>query len=109
MSNTDYYFSEGERNPYYYEEHVLLEMLRNDDIFEVYEAMGAIGKRKLRSALEPLKYISLYSDDIGLQETAVRTIRRIGGKKALDILRFLKTTELKSLVENIIQYGADYE
>jgi HEAT repeat protein len=108
VSRADYYFREGERDPYCYEEAILLEMLKSDDIFEVYEAMEAIGKRKLKSALESLKYIALYNDDLGLQEIAIRTIRRIGGRKAIEILRLLKTTEHRDLIEKIIKYGADY-
>lgn len=82
-------------------------MLRHGDIHQIYEAFGAIGKIKLKSALPQLQTIALYDEDIATQADSIRTIRRIGGRRALDILRFLRTTEHKGLIEDIIENGAD--
>lgn len=99
-------FKRGKRNPSAYTEGILLEMLKSGNLEEVYEAFGAIGKLKIKKALGILKNIALYDEDIGLQEEAVYTIRKIGGKTALEILRFLKTTEHKKLVEEVWKWGA---
>jgi hypothetical protein len=101
----DYYFSEGEKHADDYEEKELLALLDSNDINEVYQALGSIGKRKLQSALPMLQNMALYDDDMGVQEMAIRTIRRIGRRKALDILDFLRTTEHKDLIDRVIKYG----
>jgi len=108
MSRLDYhYFRQGQRNADKYDDDTLLQMLDGEYFEDIYEAMGAISKKKLKSALERLKSMALYEDDIALQEEAVRTIRRICGRKALDILRFLKTTNHKELIDYILKYGVD--
>lgn len=84
-----------------------LEKLQGNDVQDIQEALGVAGRRKIKKALEPLKQLALYSEDHGVQEEAIRTIRRIGGRKALDILRFLKTTEHKELIEAVLKSGAD--
>jgi hypothetical protein len=56
-----------------------------------------------------LKYIVLYDEDLSRQEVAIRIIRRIGGRKALDVLRFLKSTEHRELIDEVIRHGADYD
>ena len=78
-------------------------MLNSRDYEDVYRAFGAISQRKLRKALSYLKNIALYDDDQEIQKEAIRTIRRIGGKKAFDILRFLKATEHKEFVQAMIE------
>lgn len=98
-------FATGVRCYKNYSEKELLEMLRHGEFQQVYEALGAIGKIKLKSALPHLQTMALYDEDIATQADAIRTIRRIGGKRALDILRFLKTTEHKELIEEIIKNG----
>lgn len=100
-------FATGVRCYKDYAEKELLEMLQHGEFQQVYEALGAIGKGKLKSALPHLQTIALYDEDIETQEDAIRTIRRIGGRKALDILRFLKTTEHKELIDEIMKSGAD--
>ena len=47
--------------------------------------------------------MALYENDMALREEAISTIRRIGGRKALDILRFLKTTDHKELIEEVLK------
>ncbi len=106
---TQVFFLSGKENASTYTQEELIKMLESRDIHEIYEAMGAIGKLKLKKALESLKYKALYDDDLAIQEEAIRTIRRIGGRKALDILRFLKTTDHKKLIAVILKHGADYE
>ncbi len=106
---TQVFFLRGKDNASIYTHEELMEMLKSTDIHEIYEAIGAIGKLKLKKALESLKYKALYDDDLAIQEEAIRTIRRIGGRKALDILEFLKTTDHKKLIDVILKYGADYE
>jgi hypothetical protein len=98
-------FERGERYAAEYSQEKLFEMLKSRNIEEVYDALGAIGKLKLNKALPILKNIALYDEDIETQEDAICTIRRIGGRKALDILRFLKTTEHKGFIEEILKYG----
>jgi hypothetical protein len=79
---------------------LLLRMLDSENYLEICVAHSAIRRRKLKEALELLKQISLYDDDLGLQEEAIVTIRAIGGRKALDILRSLKSTEHKAFIEH---------
>jgi hypothetical protein len=78
----------------------LLRMLDSENYLEIYVSHAAIRRRKLREALETLERIALYDDDLGLQEEALATIRAIGGRKALDILRSLKSTEHKTFIEH---------
>lgn len=92
---------------YYYSDEQLINALKPGDSYDPYEAMELIGKRKIKKALDVLKNIALYDEDKGLQEEAIRTIRTIGGRKALDILRYLKTTEHKTLIDEILEQGAD--
>lgn len=99
-------FETGERHCQDYSEEHLLEMLKHGDDQQVYEALGAIETRKLKSALPHLQTMALYDEDLSTQVQAIRTIRWIGGRKALDILRFLKTTEHKDLIDDIIKNGA---
>ena len=77
-------------------------MLKSRNVEEVYEAFGAIGKLKIKKALPFLKNIALYDEDIETQEDAILTIRQIGGRTAIDILRFLKTTEHKEFIEELL-------
>jgi HEAT repeat protein len=77
-------------------------MLKSHDYEDIYRALGAIGKGKLKKALPYLKNIALYDEDQGIQEEAIRTIRKIGGRKAFEILRFLKTTEHRDLVQQML-------
>ncbi len=109
MTMTEVALKLGERHVSAYTPEELLEMLQTGDVFDIYVALGAIGKLKLKKALNPLKYIALYDDDLGIQEESIRVIRRIGGRKALDILEFLKTTDHKKLIEGILKHGADYK
>jgi hypothetical protein len=108
MSLTQVYYLQGKQNASCYTSSELLAMLEGPDLYETYEAIGAISQLKLKEALDRLKQKALFDDDQGIQEEAVRTIRRIGGRKALHILRFLKVTEHRNLVEGILKYGADY-
>jgi hypothetical protein len=108
MSLTQVYYLQGKQNASSYTSSELLAMLEGPDLYETYEAIGAISQLRLKEALDRLKQKALFDDDQGIQEEAVRTIRRIGGRKALDILRFLKVTEHRKLVEGILRYGPDY-
>lgn len=92
-----------------YESEELLEMLKSDDVSEIYKALGAIGKLKLKETLDRLKYMAVYDEDLGIQDEAVRTIRRIGGRKAMDVLHSLKTTDHKELINMILKHGADFK
>ena len=91
---------------HHYSDEQLINALKPGDSYDPYEAMELIGKRKIKKALDILKNIALYDEDIGLQEEAIYTIRKIGGKSALEILRFLKTTEHKKLVEGVLYNNA---
>ncbi len=102
MFPTNGRFYEGEHNASNYDESELIEMLQSGDDLDVWEAMGAIGKRKIKKALPVLKNIVLYDEDMGVQVAAIETIRRIGGRNALDILRYLKKTEHKELIDEIL-------
>ena len=103
ISSADYAFRKGEKNASKYSEELLLDLLRSKDYEEIYEAFGAIGKRKYKKALPNLKNIVLYDEDQAIQKDAIRTIRRIGGRTAVDILRFLKSTEHKEFIEKILE------
>lgn len=103
VSSAGYAKNKGRKHASSYEEDRLIEMLASNEYEAVYEALGAIGKRKLKKALLYLQRIALYDDDIAIQKEAIRTIRSIGGRNALDILRFLKTTEHKEFIENILE------
>jgi hypothetical protein len=102
ISSADYAFRKGKKDATQYSEDELIEMLKGRDYENIYKAFGAIGKRKLRTALPYLKNITLYDEDQEIQKEAIRTIRRIGGKKAFDTLRFLKTTEHKEFVQHML-------
>jgi hypothetical protein len=102
ISLADYGFRNGEKNAIQYSEDELIEILKSRDYEDIYKAFGAISKRKLRMALSHLKNMALYDEDQEIQTEAIRTIRRIGGKKAFDILRFLKTTEHKEFVQQML-------
>lgn len=103
VSSSGYAKNKGRKNASSYEEDRLIEMLASNEYEAVYEALGAIGKRKLKKVLPHLQNKALYDDDIAIQKEAIRTIRRIGGRNALDILRFLKTTEHKEFIEEILE------
>lgn len=96
-------FKKGKRNASTYTQEQLLEMLKGRNFEEVYEAFGAISKLKIKKNLPILKNIALYDEDIETQEDAILTIRQIGGRNAMDILRFLKTTEHKEFIEEVLQ------
>ena len=101
------FYKHGYEHAEEYSEEQVMQMLQDRDPDVVHEAMGVISKRKLSATLQSLQDLALYSDDLGLQQEAILTIRRIGGRKGLDILRFLKTTEHKEMVEFVIKKGAD--
>lgn len=96
-------FNSGQRNPSVYTEKKLLEMLKCGNSEEVYEAFGAISKLKMKKALPILKNIALYDEDIETQEDAILTIGQIGGRTAMDILSFLKTTEHGEFIEEVLK------
>jgi hypothetical protein len=102
VSPVDYAFSRGERNAAKYSEDELIEMFKSHDYEEIYRAFGAVGTRKLKKALPYLKNIALYDEDQTIQKEAIRTIRKIGGRKAFEILRFLKTTEHAEFAQEML-------
>ena len=106
---TDFALRYGLKRGQAFTEEEILEKLQGDYIIDQYIAFGAIQKLKLKKALTPLKYMALYNEDIDTREEAIKTIRKIGGKEALDILRFLKTTEHKDFVEQILSSRADLD
>ena len=97
-------FELGERDAMDYSIKTLLEMLQGRDLLDNHEALGAISNRKIKEALPHLKTLVLYSDDLGLAEEAICTIRRIGGRQANDILQFLRTTEHKEFIDEIRKF-----
>jgi HEAT repeat protein len=97
-------FDLGKRDAADYSVETILEMLQDRDLLDNYEALGAISSRKIKEALPHLKTIVLYSDDLGLQEEAICTIRRIGGQQANDILQVLRTTEHKEFIDEIRKF-----
>ncbi len=90
--------SEGQDNASDYSFDELIEMLNGRNVYDLYRAFGAIGKLKLKKALPYLQNIALFHEDIGVQEDAIRTIKRVGGKNASDIIRHLKTTEHREFI-----------
>jgi hypothetical protein len=103
VSASKYALKNGKSNASKYTEDELIDMLKSGDYEDVYRAFGAISNRKLWKALSYLKNIALYDDDQEIQKEAIRTIRRIGGRKAFDTLRFLKTTEHREFVQAMIE------
>ena len=102
ISSADYALHRGKTDASKYSEDQLIMMIKSGDYEEVYIAMGAIGERKIQRGLPYLKQIALYDDDKGIQREAIRTIRKINGKKACDILRFLASTGHKNFISNIL-------
>ncbi len=102
ISSAEYAFRKGEKNALNYDEEKLIEMLRSGNYEEVHEALGAIGKRKFSKALPYLKDMALFDEDKSIQEEAIYTIKRIGGRNAHDILRFLRTTEHKEFIDEML-------
>ena len=102
ISSADYAFSRGERNATEYSDDELVRMLKSGDYEDIYRAFGAVGKMKLKKSLPYLKSIALYDEDQGIQEEAIRTIRKIGGRQAFEILRFLKTTEHAEFAQEML-------
>jgi len=99
---TDFALRYGLKRGQAFTEDEIFEKLQGDYIIDQYIAFGAIQQRKLKKALPLLKNMALYHEDIVIQEEAIETIRKIGGKKALDILRYLKTTEHKDFIEQLL-------
>ena len=81
----------------------LIKMLNSSDGGKVYATLEEMGRRRVKAALPALKYVSLYEEDKGIQDAAVTTIRRIGGRSALDILRFLMVTEHREHIEELLK------
>ena len=102
ISSSDYAYYKGARNASRYSADELILMLQSRDGEQIHIAFGAIGMKKLTKALPYLKTIALYDEDKAVQIEAIRTIRRIGGKKAFEILRFLKTTEHNEFVQAML-------
>lgn len=103
VSPADYAFNKGENNASSYAEGKLIEMLGSRDYEAVFEALGAIGKKKLKLALPHLRIMALYDDDLLIREESLRTIRRIGGKNSLDILRSMRLTEHREFIDEILK------
>jgi hypothetical protein len=95
-------FSEGFRNASDYTTEEVIELLRSENMREIYEAFGVIQKKKIRKALEQLKSIALYDEDIPVRELAAETILKIGGSKARNIISLLRTTELKDFIDETL-------
>ncbi len=100
VHKVDLFYDEGARSAAQYEENKLLEMLQSRDILDIYEALGALSKRKLKSALPLLNHIAKYDEDMGVKEEAMRAIRYIGGKKSKGMLKNLNTPEHREFIED---------
>src|SRR5208283_11484 len=99
---TDFALRYGLKRGQAFTEEEILEKLQSDYIIDQYIAFGAIQQRKLKKALTPLKYMALYHEDADIRQEAIETIHEIGGKTALDSLCYLKTTEHKHFVEQLL-------
>ena len=95
-------YNTGQRQASAYAAEDLIVMLRKGSVEEIYEAFGAISRRKLKTALDALREIAFYDEDMVIRQEAIRTIRRIGGKKALEILRTLRATDQKEFIQEIL-------
>lgn len=98
----------GMKNASNYNPEKLIEMIQNRNILDIYEAMGAIRKLKFKKALEYLMELALYDEDTAIQEEAIITIRTIGGREALSIPRYLKTTVHKEMIETLLRKNWKY-
>lgn len=78
---SEYAYNKGVKNALKYLEPQLLEMLQSTYMEEIYESLGAIFTRKMKSALPYLKSMALYDEDIALQHEAIITIRELGAER----------------------------
>jgi HEAT repeat protein len=101
--SSDYALRKGKKHANQYSEDQLIEMLSGADCEGVYEALGAISKKKSKKALPYLKNMAFYDEDLAIRREAILTIRKIGGRSAFDILRSLKGTEHGELVMEMLQ------
>lgn len=97
--DTEHALLYGINNADAFSEDELLEKLSSDYIIDQFIAFGAIQKKKLLNALPVLRNMALYHEDISIREEAILTIRKIGGRVAGDMLKFLKTTEHREFIE----------
>jgi HEAT repeat protein len=87
---------------YEYDVDDLISMLKSAVSKENLLAMNAIGIRKIKEALTELETIALYHEDKGIQIEALRTIRKIGGPQALDILKKLNAPEHRDFIRQLL-------
>ena len=104
---TDFALRYGLKRGQAFTEEEILEKLQSDYLIDQYIAFGAIQQRKLKKALTPLKYMALYHEDVDIRQEAIETISEIGGKTAFNILCYLKTTEHKDFIEQLLSPKAE--
>lgn len=85
-----------------YSDEDLMEMLKGRNIRDIYFAMKAIGRRKIKIALPELEIIALHDEDLSIQKEAILTIRKIGGKKGFKILRVIRATGDKEFAQEML-------
>jgi|GEM_PF-2284067 len=74
-----------------YSDEELLKILSGSSLRDIRFAMKAIGRRKIKAAIPELENMAINDEDLSIQREAVLTIRKIGGKKALEILRGMRS------------------
>lgn len=101
MSDIQYASRRGLRNANNYKLETLSQMLASNSLPDVYEALTVIGIRKIKSFLPKVYNLAIYDEDVSIKTEAIVTINTIGGKKAKRILKSLRNSEFKELIEQL--------
>gem|GEM_PF-3770606 len=77
-------------------------LLESNRLKDIYYALAIINKKKLSDFLPRIYELALYSENLCLRAEAISTIHSIGGEKAKQILRELRTDENRELIDELI-------
>ena len=99
ISNTAYASWRGSKDAHTYSIEALALMLKSTNVSDIYEALAAIGTRRLKVFLPQIFNIALYDEDINIITEALSTIHAIGGRRALKMTGTLRNTEHKDLID----------
>lgn len=102
MSDIQYAVWNGIKNANNYNLKTLSQMLDSRSLSDIYEALAVIGERKIKSFLLKIYNIALYDEDIAIKTAAIVAISAIGGVKAKRMLKSLKNSEFKELIDELI-------
>ena len=92
----------GFENAHNYDIETLSQMLVSKNIWDIYEALAAVGLRKIRSFLPEVYNLALYDEDIAIRAQALCTIHDIGGKGSKSMLKALRSSANSELVDQLL-------